>query len=76
MSIYEVTHNKNYIWYKVHPGAHPGGLFGCHDWPLCTAGRLFSVKADDKISNVVTAVSDAHGLEQVTAYIFPFLMLH
>jgi len=19
-------------------GAHPGGLFGCHDRPLCTAG--------------------------------------
>jgi len=22
----------------VMPGAHLGGLFGCHDRPLCTAG--------------------------------------
>jgi len=35
-------------------GAHPGGLFGCHDKPLCIAGRLLSTKADDKISNAVT----------------------
>jgi len=28
-------------------GAHPGGLFSCHDRPLCTAGRLLSIKADD-----------------------------
>jgi len=36
-------------------GAHLGGLFGYHDRPLCTTGRLLSVKADDKISNTVTA---------------------
>ena len=31
-----------YFWQRVGnlllPGAHPGGLFGCHDRPLCTAG--------------------------------------
>jgi len=37
------------------PGAHPGSLFGCHDRPLCTAGRRLSIKADDKIWNAVTA---------------------
>jgi len=36
-------------------GAHPGGLFGCHDRPLCTAGRLFNITADDNISFAVTA---------------------
>jgi len=39
----------------VRPGAHLGGLFGCHDRPLCTAGRLLSIKADDEIWNAVTA---------------------
>jgi len=39
----------------IEPGAHPGSLFGCHDKPLCTAGKLLSIKADGKISNAVTA---------------------
>jgi len=38
----------------VQPWAHPWGLLGYHDRPLCTAGRLLSIKADDKISNAVT----------------------
>jgi len=37
------------------PRAHPGGLFGYHDWPLCAAGLLHSTKADDKTSDAVTA---------------------
>jgi len=41
--------------YPLISGAHPEGLFGCHDRPLCTAGRLVRIKADDKISNIVTA---------------------
>jgi len=36
-------------------GVHPGDLLGCHDRPLCTAGRLLSIKEDDKIWNAVTA---------------------
>ena len=39
---------------KLKAGAHPVGVFGCHDRPLCTAGRLRSIKADDKISTAVT----------------------
>ena len=55
---------------------HPWGLFGCHNKSLCTAGRLLSIKADDKISNgVTTGLSKAGGLEQATAYI-SLLMLH
>jgi len=38
-----------------HPETLPGGLFGCHDRALCTAGRLLSIKADNEISNAVTA---------------------
>ena len=26
------------LWICVHPGAHLGGLIGCHARPLCTAG--------------------------------------
>jgi len=34
--------------------AHPGGLFGYHDRPLCIAGKLLSTKGDNKIANAVT----------------------
>jgi len=31
--------------FEVWAGAHPEGLFGCHDRPVCTPGRLHSIKA-------------------------------
>jgi len=42
------------ILHTVRPGVHPGGLFGSHDRPLYSTGRLLSTIADDKISNAVT----------------------
>jgi len=40
--------------FTLHTGVHPGGLFGCHDRPFYTTGRLLSINAD-KISKAVTA---------------------
>ena len=42
-------------------GAHPGGLFRCHDRPLCTAGRLSSLKpmiTYQTLSSIVLLHSD------------------
>jgi len=39
----------------IYTGVHKVGLFGCHGRPLCTASRLLSIKANDKISNAVSA---------------------
>jgi len=52
---YDLVHSTKSWLLILHTGAHSGGLFGCNDTPLCTAGRLLSIKADNKISNAVTS---------------------
>jgi len=51
-----VSHFPGWVfvsWFVVQSGAHLGGS-GRHGRPLCTAGRLLSIKADNKTSNAVT----------------------
>ena len=69
--------HQKFVSSMLNAGAHPSWLFGYHDRPLYTTGRLLSIKAVDKISNAVTVGLWYRwgGLVQATACI-SLLKLH